>query len=77
MMTTIEPAKMIRPYRQITGMSAMLLPFQEDGAVDWDGFAAHLRRTASATAPRLRVTASCPAVIRCTIFTSSGRRQNR
>ncbi len=47
-MTTIEPVKMIRPYRQITGMSAMLLPFREDGAVDWDGFTAHLRRTVGA-----------------------------
>ncbi len=44
----IDPVKMIRPYRQITGMSAMLLPYQEDGAVDWEGFAAHLRRTADA-----------------------------
>jgi dihydrodipicolinate synthase/N-acetylneuraminate lyase len=45
---TIEPVKMIRPFRQITGMSAMLLPFTEDGAVDWDGFVAHLRRTVEA-----------------------------
>lgn len=47
-MTTIELVKMIRPYRQIIGMSAMLLPFQENGAVDWAGFTAHLWRTVDA-----------------------------
>lgn len=37
-----------RPGRRITGMSAVLLPFDEDGSIDWDGFAAHLARTVDA-----------------------------
>lgn len=45
---TFLPEKMIKPRRKITGMSAILLPFHEDGAVDWDGFRAHVRRTADA-----------------------------
>jgi dihydrodipicolinate synthase/N-acetylneuraminate lyase len=39
---------MIRPRRPITGISATLLPFTESGAVDWDGFCAHVARTADA-----------------------------
>ena len=39
---------MIRPGRPITGMSAILLPFTEQRAVDWSGFEAHLARTADA-----------------------------
>jgi dihydrodipicolinate synthase/N-acetylneuraminate lyase len=39
---------MLQPKRRITGISATLLPFQEDGTVDWDGFAAHIARTADA-----------------------------
>jgi dihydrodipicolinate synthase/N-acetylneuraminate lyase len=39
---------MIKPRRKITGMSAILLPLFEDGAVDWDSFRAHVRRTADA-----------------------------
>ena len=39
---------MIRPRRKITGMSAILLPFFDDGSVDWDSFRAHVRRTAEA-----------------------------
>jgi dihydrodipicolinate synthase/N-acetylneuraminate lyase len=38
----------IRPRRKITGISAILLPFQEDGAVDWEGFCAHVARTSEA-----------------------------
>ena len=38
----------IRPRRRITGMSAILLPFAEDGSVDWESFAAHVARTAAA-----------------------------
>jgi len=38
----------VRPGRQITGMSAILLPFHEDGAVDWTAFEAHVVRTAAA-----------------------------
>lgn len=44
----IEPVEMIRPEREITGMSAMLLPFRNDGKVDWDSYRAHLSRTADA-----------------------------
>jgi len=39
---------MIRPGRSITGISAMLLPFTADGAVDWAAYEAHLARTAEA-----------------------------
>lgn len=38
----------IRPRRTITGMSAVLLPFTADGAIDWRGFEAHLARTVAA-----------------------------
>src|SRR6187402_696726 len=39
----------IRPRRKITGISAILLPFRDDAAaVDWDGFEAHVTRTADA-----------------------------
>jgi dihydrodipicolinate synthase/N-acetylneuraminate lyase len=38
----------IRPRRKITGISAILLPFREDAAVDWDGFCAHVARTSEA-----------------------------
>ncbi len=44
----IDPLRMIRPKRKITGMSAVLLPFLEDGRVDWDGFCGHVRRTSDA-----------------------------
>ncbi|MEO8393340.1 MAG: dihydrodipicolinate synthase family protein [Chloroflexota bacterium] len=44
----IDPIKMIRPRRKITGISAILLPFRDDGAVDWDGFRAHVLRTSTA-----------------------------
>jgi dihydrodipicolinate synthase/N-acetylneuraminate lyase len=38
----------VLPNRKITGYSAILLPFQADGAVDWDAFCAHVARTAVA-----------------------------
>jgi dihydrodipicolinate synthase/N-acetylneuraminate lyase len=38
----------LRPNREIVGMSAILLPFRPDGAVDWGGFEAHLARTIDA-----------------------------
>ncbi len=38
----------LRPRRQIVGMSAILLPFTADGAVDWVGFRDHVARTAAA-----------------------------
>lgn len=40
-----EPFASIIPRRKITGMSAILLPFLSDGAVDWTGFEAHVERT--------------------------------
>ena len=39
---------LLRPRRRIEGISAILLPFQSNGDVDWTGFAAHVRRTAQA-----------------------------
>ena len=46
MIASIDPVTMIRPRRKITGISATLLPFKPDGTVDWDGFSAHVARTA-------------------------------
>ena len=37
-----------RPGRVIVGMSAVLLPFAEDGSIAWDAFAAGVERTAGA-----------------------------
>ena len=34
--------------RKIVGISAILLPFTEDGSVDWKGFSAHVERTVQA-----------------------------
>jgi dihydrodipicolinate synthase/N-acetylneuraminate lyase len=39
---------LVRPGRRITGISAILLPFKEGGGIDWDGFRAHVARTADA-----------------------------
>jgi dihydrodipicolinate synthase/N-acetylneuraminate lyase len=47
-MSRIDPLKMLRPRRQILGMSAILLPYDEQGRIDWDGFRAHLSRTLAA-----------------------------
>lgn len=44
----IDPVRMIRPRRAITGMSAILLPFTESYEVDWDGFERHVSRTLDA-----------------------------
>jgi dihydrodipicolinate synthase/N-acetylneuraminate lyase len=38
----------LRPNREIVGMSAILLPFQEEGFVDWPAFEAHVARTVDA-----------------------------
>lgn len=46
--TRIHPLEMIRTRRKITGISAILLPFHENGDMDWGGLAAHVRRTADA-----------------------------
>ena len=45
-MPDLEPARMIRPRRKVEGASAILLPFEGGGAVDWPGFVDHARRTA-------------------------------
>lgn len=42
----ISPFAMTHPRRKIVGMSAILLPFHANGAVDWDGFRRHVARTA-------------------------------
>lgn len=39
---------MVRPRRVISGISAILLPCTASGAIDWDGFASHVARTAAA-----------------------------
>lgn len=45
---TVDPASLVRPRRSIRGMSAILLPFNAAGEIDWDGFLAHVARTAAA-----------------------------
>jgi dihydrodipicolinate synthase/N-acetylneuraminate lyase len=44
----VDPATLVRPRRRILGMSAILLPCRSAGGIDWEGFAAHVRRTAAA-----------------------------
>lgn len=44
----IDPISLLRPRRQILGMSAILLPFLADGAVDWLAFEQHVARTLTA-----------------------------
>ena len=46
--TAPNPVMMLKPARTITGISAILLPFTDDGNVDWDGFCAHVARTTQA-----------------------------
>jgi dihydrodipicolinate synthase/N-acetylneuraminate lyase len=41
-----DPASLLRPRRRIDGISAVLLPFNADGAIDWPAFRAHVLRTA-------------------------------
>jgi dihydrodipicolinate synthase/N-acetylneuraminate lyase len=38
----------VRPGRAITGISAVLLPFEGDGVIDWHAFEAQVERTAAA-----------------------------
>lgn len=49
-MNTIEkfPSQSIILKRKITGMSAILLPFDQDYAIDWNGFDSHVIRTVEA-----------------------------
>lgn len=44
----IEPISLIRPRRKIVGMSAVLLPFLESGAIDWSSLRSQVIRTADA-----------------------------
>ncbi|MDB5311393.1 MAG: dihydrodipicolinate synthase family protein [Gemmataceae bacterium] len=44
----VDPIAMLRPRREITGMSAVLLPFTESGQIDGTAFAEHVDRTAAA-----------------------------
>jgi len=44
----LDPISLLRPRRQVTGISAILLPFATDGGIDWAGFVAHVLRTADA-----------------------------
>jgi len=46
--TRANPIAELKPGRTITGMSAILLPYTESGEIDWDGFCAHVNRTADA-----------------------------
>ncbi|MBC8327105.1 MAG: dihydrodipicolinate synthase family protein [Verrucomicrobia subdivision 3 bacterium] len=45
---SFDPVSLIRPRRAIRGISAILLPFQSTGEVDWPGFTAHIQRTVAA-----------------------------
>ena len=47
-MNETEVIGRIRPGRTITGMSAVLLPYTADGAIDWDATEAHIDRTVDA-----------------------------
>lgn len=40
-----DPFKLLKPKRKIKGYSAILLPFLENGNIDWDGFCNHVKRT--------------------------------
>ncbi len=45
---SLDPLAMLKPRRQVEGAAAVLLPFREDGEVDWAGFESLLWATASA-----------------------------
>ena len=44
----IDPVSLIQPRRKVSGISAILLPYLENGEVDWVGFRAHVQRTVEA-----------------------------
>jgi dihydrodipicolinate synthase/N-acetylneuraminate lyase len=44
----LNPLSLLKPCRRVEGISAILLPFQSDGGVDWPAFEAHVERTANA-----------------------------
>jgi len=41
----VDPIRMLRPRRKIVGMSAILVPYDDRGRIDWDGFRGHASRT--------------------------------
>lgn len=43
---TLDPTKMIKPRRKLTGISAILLPLTENHEIDDDALVAHVKRTA-------------------------------
>src|SRR5262249_12318946 len=43
-----DPLALLRPRRRVEGVSAVLLPFDAAGAIDWRAFGAHVLRTAEA-----------------------------
>ncbi len=43
-----NPVELLRPGRKIQGVSAILLPFDQQHEVDWGAFDAHVQRTAHA-----------------------------
>ena len=45
---TVNPIELLRPRREIAGASAILLPFDGSGGVDWPAFDAHVARTVAA-----------------------------
>lgn len=45
MLSKIDPLTLLRPRRKIEGISAILLPFDAGGAIDWTSFRAHAART--------------------------------
>jgi dihydrodipicolinate synthase/N-acetylneuraminate lyase len=46
MTSAMDPIRMLKPRRRITGISAILLPFTTGGEIDWVGFTTHVERTA-------------------------------
>lgn len=46
--TTPAPASLLEPNRKIQGMSAILLPFLENGDIDWHSLRKHVERTVDA-----------------------------
>lgn len=46
--TLIQDVPAWQTHRSILGMSAILLPFEENGQIDWPGFRAHVQRTLDA-----------------------------
>lgn len=42
----LDPLSLIRPRRKIVGMSAVLLPFEQSGEIDWRAFRNQVQRTA-------------------------------